>query len=315
MLVLLRRPGDPPATTVLAAFLGAALLTGLPVVNTMVHGQSNLLVLFLLCSTWLCLRHDRHRAAGAALALAILIKPSPAIFLLYLAARRSWRALGTCVATLAVAAAATLALLPSGLWRTWLLEVRPSLAYGRQPLHLFSPACPSNQSLNALVSRFFLEPACQPIDAPLPIAGRVLAYALAIAVLVLALYAVSRAHSGSALPSIEASDLGFCLYLATMFLVGSLSWEHHLVFAMPGLALLLLSALRQPRGAAELIGLAACVPGILVTLPLNHPSLLHGWAQVLVSIRTYAVIVLWSMLWVRIHAREPRKAAKPVVYR
>ena len=116
-------------------------------------------------------------------------------------------------------------------------------------------------------------------------------------------------------PSIEAADLGFCLFLATMFLVGSLSWEHHLVFAMPGLALLLLSALRQPRGAGELVGLAACVPGILVTLPLNHPSLHHGWAQVLVSIRTYAVIVLWSMLWRRLRAREPSKVEKFVVYK
>ena len=245
----------------LGVFLGASLLTGLPVVNTLVHGQSNLLVLFLLCSTWLCLRHDRHRAAGAALAFAILVKPSPAIFLLYLAARRSWRALGACVATLAAAAAATLALLPSGLWQTWLLEVRPSLGYGRQPLHLFSPACPSNQSLNALVSRFFLEPACQPIDAPLPIAGRALAYTLAIAVLVLSLYAVtSSASSGPRRRRSKRHDLGFCLFLATMFLVGSLSWEHHLVFAMPGLALLVLSALRQPRGAGELVGLAACVP-------------------------------------------------------
>jgi hypothetical protein len=42
------------------------------------------------------------------------------------------------------------------------------------------------------------------------------------------------------------------------------------------------------------------VPGILVTLPLNHPSLQNGWAQALVSIRTYAVIVLWSMLWLRL---------------
>jgi hypothetical protein len=198
-------------------------------------------------------------------------------------------------------------LLPSGLWKTWLLEVRPSLGYGRQPLHLFSPACPSNQSLNALVSRFFLEPACAPIDAPLPIAGRVLAYALAIAVLVLSLYAVRRAHLGAALPSIEAADLGFCLFLATMFLVGSLSWEHHLVFAMPGLVHLLLSALRQPRGAGELLGLAACLPGILVALPLNHPSLHHGWAQALVSIRTYAVILLWSMLWLRLRRSRTEK--------
>jgi alpha-1,2-mannosyltransferase len=234
LLALLRREGDAPALTVLAMFLGASLLTGLPVVNTLVHGQSNLLVLFLLCSTWLALRYDRQRVAGAALALAILIKPSPAIFLLYLAARRSWRALGASVLALVAAAAATLALLPSGLWRTWLLEIRPSLGYGRQPLHLFSPACASNQSLNALVSRFFLEPACLPIDAPLPIAGRALAYALAIAVLVLSLNAVRRTHRGAALTSIEAADLGFCLFLATMFLTGSLSWEHHLVFAMPG---------------------------------------------------------------------------------
>ena len=80
------------------------------------------------------------------------------------------------------------------------------------------------------------------------------------------------------------------------------------MFAMPGLALVVLSALRQPRGTGELLGLAACVPGILVTLPLNHPSLLHGWAQALVSIRTYAVIVLWSMLWRRLRAREPEKS-------
>jgi alpha-1,2-mannosyltransferase len=314
VLGLLRRRGGDAATNMLAIFLGVSLLVGLPVVNTMVHGQSNLIVLFLLCWVWLGLRRDRQRAAGAALALAILIKPSPAIFLLYLVTRRAWRALAACAVTLVAAAVATLALLPSGLWRAWLFEVRPTLGYGREPFHLFSPACASNQSLNALVSRLFLEPRCAPMDGAMPAGALVLTYVTSLAVLALTFYAVDRAHGGAAAcqgrPAGDdgsATDLGFCLVLAAMFLTGSLSWEHHLVFAMPGLALLVLAALHQPRGGGELVGLALCVPGILVTLPLAHPALLHGWATALVSIRTWAVIVLWSMLWVRLLCHVGRR--------
>jgi len=116
------------------------------------------LQLLLLCLVWLALRRGREVAAGVLLAVAILIKPTPAILLLYLAARRSWRALAAGGAALALGVAASLVVLPPQLWRTWLLEVRPSLGYGLQPVHLFSPACPSNQSLNAMVSRFFLAP-------------------------------------------------------------------------------------------------------------------------------------------------------------
>ena len=295
LLALLLRRNDEPAVVVIALFLAACLVTGMPAVNTIVHGQLNLLVLFLLCLSWLGLRRGCPVAAGLALASAILVKPTPVVFLLYLAARRSWRALASTAAVLAIAGVVSLAILPADLWWTWLFDVRPSLGYGVQPVHLFSPACASNQSLNAVAARLFLGPDCRPIDVPVPLGGRWVVYAAALGILGSSVLAVARAHE-RARPGRDATDFGFCLFLAAMFLVGSLSWEHHLVFALPGLALVFLTFVRRPRGGLELPGLAFASLGTLVTLPLSHPALHQGWAVGLISVRALAVAILWWLL-------------------
>jgi hypothetical protein len=225
---------------------------------------------------------------------------------------------------LALAVAASMVLLPPELWRTWLLEVRPSLGYGLQPVHLFSPACPSNQSLNAMVSRLFLAPTCEPIASALPLAGRWLAYCSSLVVVGSSLMAVLKAHAAlSHVPCgadascgrpADVTDAGFSLFLAAMFLTGSLSWEHHLVFALPGLALVTLAAVRRPRARLELTGLAFATLGILVTLPLAHPALRQGWAIGLISIRTLAVVVLWLLLRARIDVSVAADAENSCVY-
>jgi alpha-1,2-mannosyltransferase len=284
----LARSGISPE---LSFFVGAVLLSSDPVVQTLRHSQTNILVLALLVLSWMGLRRQRPLLAGVALAAAILVKPSPILLLLYLAARRAWRALAVAVGTLAVAHAASLVLLPDGVWSEWYATVRPTLAYGQQPAGLFSPACVFNQSLNGLVSRLYLEPSCTETTAVVPWPGRLLTYLLGGIVLGLSLVALGRRRGRGP----AADQLGFPLFLLVMFLVGSLSWEHHLVFALPAVVALVVDRDRS-TGARNLAAMVA-VLGATLSLPVQHPL---GWASMVLSIRTAAVALLWVLLLERL---------------
>jgi uncharacterized membrane protein len=115
-------------------FVGAFVVASDPIVQTLAHGQTNLAVLALLLLVWWALRSNRPTSAGMALALAILIKPTPVVLLGFLIARRAWRAFAVTFGVLAVALVASVFVLPDGVWGEWVSKVRPTLAYGsRRP--------------------------------------------------------------------------------------------------------------------------------------------------------------------------------------
>jgi hypothetical protein len=105
-------------------------------------GQVNL---FVLAGLLLALGHRDDRAAGIGLALAVLLRGTPAVFALLLAFDRRWRALGwACAGTAAgllvgavdlaafVDLSGTLATLPPvhSIWQTSLAAVHPGLSVG-----------------------------------------------------------------------------------------------------------------------------------------------------------------------------------------
>ncbi|MCD6303832.1 MAG: DUF2029 domain-containing protein [Planctomycetes bacterium] len=135
------------------------------IVGDVRHGNMNVFVLLLLTAHLWFYRRGRDVSAGAALAAAVCIKLTPALFLLYWLYQRNWRLLGAAVVFLAVLAV----IVPAGalcaadgsigagvhhyavLAGTWLDNmILPGLVKGSwYPEHI-------NQSLSGVVSRYFL---------------------------------------------------------------------------------------------------------------------------------------------------------------
>ncbi len=74
------------------------LLSIRPIVLDLQHGNVNLFILFLLVVALFAYQKGRGAVAGLVLGLAIACKLTPALFLPYLLWKRSWRALGGCLA-------------------------------------------------------------------------------------------------------------------------------------------------------------------------------------------------------------------------
>ncbi|MFI5272451.1 MAG: glycosyltransferase family 87 protein, partial [Ktedonobacterales bacterium] len=101
---LLRDDPWPLLALALAAWL---CLSSAPAAQTLLTGQINLLVLAPLALVPLLLRRGHDRWAGAAIALATMLKFTPALLIVYLLLRRRWQAALAAVATLAALALAS----------------------------------------------------------------------------------------------------------------------------------------------------------------------------------------------------------------
>jgi hypothetical protein len=77
-----------------------------------------------------------------------------------------------------------------------------------------------------------------------------------------------------------------------MFLTATLAWEHHLVFALPAVVLLLQ---RQHETGTHSAALLAAVLGTTLPLPIYHGALETGWPRLFVSARTFSVVALWLL--------------------
>jgi len=137
--------------------IGLALLWSLQMpVSDIQHGNTNIFVLGLvLLHLWL-FRRGQDLQAGAALAVAICLKMTPALFLLYWLYQRNWKLLGAAVVAAIVLAVGVpaLAVGPTryvALMNSWLTHlIVPGLVKGAwYPIHI-------NQSLPGVMSRYFL---------------------------------------------------------------------------------------------------------------------------------------------------------------
>ncbi|MDI1465860.1 glycosyltransferase 87 family protein [Catellatospora sp. KI3] len=206
--------------------LGACALAMLqPARDTVSFGQVNLLLVALVWADVQLLARGAGRFgrwAGVGIGLAAAVKLTPAVFivLLLLAGRR--RAAATAAATAAAATAVAALVAPA-----------PSLAFWTGALWQTSRvgdlAYISNQSLLGALARLR--------DTP---PDRVVWLVAVVAVLVLWAWRVRRAA--------RAGDLagGFALTGLVACLVSPITWVHHLVWAVPALAVTVRVALSRP---------------------------------------------------------------------
>jgi hypothetical protein len=205
-----------------------------PIVVTLTHGQVNLLLLAFLLLSWLSAKGGRAVLAGLFLALAVLLKSYPVIFIPLLLLIRRWREGVFAVAWLALATLVSALVLPRAIWADWLTNVLPSGGYGCAPAGLFSPAAIWNQSLNGFFARAFTESAWSHPALTNPGLARLLTYAAAGLCVAVAGLVAWRGRDRA--DSLERTIL---VALPTMFLVAPFSWEHHLVYVLPSILMLL----------------------------------------------------------------------------
>lgn len=239
-----------------------------PVFVTLYNGQTNLLLLAALSGAWVSLRRGHDALGAALLTLAVLLKTYPLLLLPLLFMLGYRRAVSITLAGLSTLVLASLLLLPSGLWTEWLTTIVPSGAPGAAPSGLFSPAAVWNQGLNGVFARLFTESEwSQPLVVS-PVLARVLTW-LSVGGVGLATAAVTwRVRAWP-----DALDRVFRVALPALFLVAPLSWEHHLVYTLPSVLMLLLAVSRQRWLFSALVVVAAAVLAPEALLPLKGAAM------------------------------------------
>ncbi|MDV8000083.1 glycosyltransferase 87 family protein [Rhodococcus sp. IEGM 1408] len=200
------------------AVLAVALWFG-PVRETLGFGQVNV---FLMALVLIDLIRGRGRWWGGTLTgLAMAIKLTPAVFLLYFVLRRDWRGLGTAVvAALAFTGIGHL-LTPDDSVRFWTFALR-------DPARIGGLAFSSNQSVNGVVHRFGLE------GSAASVAWFVVSALVGLGIAWVAWRLLRAGHEVAAVVAVGHVAL-FC---------SPVSWGHHWVWAVPAVVLALVWAAR-----------------------------------------------------------------------
>ncbi len=144
----------PPGAERLAAGYLFALVAccSEPVRAHLLAGQSNLLVLFLMCAGYWAFKRGRPTAAGCALGAAAALKVYPIALIAYFGWKRRWRLLAAAIVTIMLGAAAGVAAAgPAQTWR-FVSQVLPAIAS-----HPSDVTNPSNQSIYACFARLFTD--------------------------------------------------------------------------------------------------------------------------------------------------------------
>lgn len=269
MVIVLTRLDVWPTTTVTgepawarriwlaAAMVAPAVLFCEPIRANFDFGQINVVLMTLVIAD--CVPRRTPWPRGMLLGLAIALKLTPAVFLLYFLLRRDVRAL---VVTAIAAVAATLAgfaLAWRDSWEYWTETVRNTDRIGTATLN-------TNQNIAGVLARLGLA------EGP-----RFVLWTLAcFAVLALTVWAARRA--------LRAGQPVLALICVAMFglVVSPVSWSHHWVWSLPTVLVTAVLALRLRHAALGLVsavGLALMIWSPIMLLPAHRETTAMLWRQ------------------------------------
>jgi hypothetical protein len=191
---------------------------------TLNWAQINLIVVLLIVTAWLrAADPTANRGVAFCLFAASALKTYPMLFLLVPLLRRRFGVIGWFIVFAAADLLLSLLILPAEVWQDWLVNIAPTGGYGARPFGLFSASTVGNQNFNGLFLRFLGEGEAARLCAT--IAALVCGAATMLAVFLLREVDDERYY-------------GLCFGLVSVltFLIAPLSWTHHTVFLIPGLA-------------------------------------------------------------------------------
>lgn len=241
LLLVIRGTTDRPRAqvwwlTVLA--LGLTLWLG-PVRENIEFGQINPLLMALVMTDLLAGRNKWWR--GSLVGLAVAIKLTPAVFLMYFLLRRDWRAMAGTVVSFALYTAIGFALRPGDSITYWTSALGDTDRIGH-------PGFPSNLSINGFLARLGIDSR--------------LAWFLVAGVAGLAISWVAW----RLLKVGEHAAAGLTIGQIALF-CSPVSWGHHWVWAVPLVVVLVMWAARGGSLTALWLGLAAVGAWVLWAKP------------------------------------------------
>jgi alpha-1,2-mannosyltransferase len=273
----------------------ALLITGLaslhlePVWSNFGYGQINVVPMALVLAD--CLPRRTLLPRGTLVGLAIAIKLTPVVFLLYFALKRDWRAVATSVASFAAATAVGFVFA----WRDsvdfWFHVVAVT---GSRIADL---RLNTNQNILSFLSR---QPVPDAVRGPLWLL-------LSVLVLVMVAWAIWRACDDR-----RAGEDTLAVSCAALLglLTSPISWSHHWVWVLPILISTAVVGYRQ----RNLVLLAVTAIGVAVTkwsqiemLPSGHEWTAPWWRQLIGT--SYVWWALAVIAAVGLTVRRPRNAA------
>ena len=242
--------------------------------NNFRNGQVNFIVLAATIAFAWCWTRGRRTLASGWLAVAIAVKVTPAIFLIFLARRRDWRTLVTTIAMTMVLTMALPAVVAGPRivndYREYAREFvgdRVTSASGiiveRRPF-----------SVAGALHRFTA--ISWPFDAVM----------LGLGVLLITGLVIDRGRPATG----QATTALVCFYLVAMLLATPMSEVHHLAFVLPGLLWLTYRALGGELSRGHLAALAFVVAALMLRRHFHIAGFIgvaSAWALLAVEVRSH----------------------------
>jgi alpha-1,2-mannosyltransferase len=269
-----------------AAIVAFALVYLEPIHSNFDFGQINVVLMTLVIAD--CVPRRTPWPRGILLGLAIALKLTPAVFLLFFLLRRDTRTLVTAAVSVVVATLLGFALAWQDSWEYWTHTVAHTDRIGSASLN-------TNQNIAATLARTALGDG-----------GRFALWVLAgVLVLAVTVWAARRA--------LRAGEPMLALICVAMFglLVSPVSWSHHWVWALPAVMVCAVVAFRHRHvllGAVTAGGVALMMWEPLTLMPKHHETAAPLWRQLVGS--SY---VWWALIVIvvagTVSARVPDDSA------
>jgi hypothetical protein len=301
----------------LPQFLLALLLvfTLEPIHVSLQLGQVDFVILFLIAVTFWAYKGGRNIMVGVCLALAAMIKLSPAVLIIYFLWKREFSIFVSAVITALMVGILSWLMVGSEAIMFFSTSILPALLKGS--------AFFQNQSLNGFFSRLFADPGLYYSLQEFPSIPQVrtLSTLASLALVAMGAFVTRKRISRNSL----RFDLEFSLVIVTMLLGSTISWEHYFTWLLlPFLVLLnprLQTCLTPRRYLTVIAGafaayLTVTIPSSFyaMTLHASNVGLLTEMAlTLLLSLRVYGALLLYSIfvyLIPRFPSRESREASR-----
>jgi alpha-1,2-mannosyltransferase len=261
--------------------VGAGALTLQFILNDLDDGGPHLLLLGILSGGLYAIWVGRERLGAALIGLGIVLKITPALFVLLFLWKRQWRlAFYTVLATAFWIALPILYMGPTSWWdhhsewaRNAVLSVMDRQAEGRQENELQK----ANLSLRHTMLRYLVtypathrlrqvDQSYKPVlDLPSPIANAIVGVA-AIGILGLFAWSSRQPYEGAGDPAWARECAGTFL-LALLF--SPITWDQHLVWMIPAASIVVAAAVRL-NGELSRVGYVMLAAYALLTIVLNY---------------------------------------------
>jgi alpha-1,2-mannosyltransferase len=243
------------------ALVAAAMIYLEPIQANFDFGQINVVLMTLVIAD--CVPRHTPWPRGILVGLAIALKLTPAVFLVYFVLRRDGRAAITAVLSFIVASLAGAVLAWRDSWEYWTTTIRHTDRIG-------SAALNTNQNIAGALARLELGEGTQ----------FVLWTTACFAALALTVWAARRVLRSSQTGAEPVLAL-ICVALFGL-VVSPVSWSHHWVWVLPTLVVTAVVAYRRRNAALGLVaaaGVALMVWTPIDLMPKHHEAAASWWRQ------------------------------------